>query len=107
MKGQSIKSKVSKKTYYGQDFDFNTDPWLPSLDITKHIKVLGDYFSENESDERTITTFRMYADYETFIKDAYYDSKSYFNSQCNKKVNCVVDTCAAYTKNYAKNGTYN
>jgi len=29
------------------DLDFKTDPKMPRLDITKYIRVLGDYYDRN------------------------------------------------------------
>jgi len=52
---------------------------MPTLDITDKIEVLGDYFSDSETDSRVITTFKMYADYEKLVNKAFEDTKEYFN----------------------------
>jgi len=52
---------------------------MPTLDITDKIEVLGDYFSDSETDSRVITTFKMYADYEKLVNKAFKDTKKYFN----------------------------
>jgi hypothetical protein len=52
---------------------------MPTLDITDKIEVLGDYFSDSETDSRVITTFKMYADYEKLVNKAFEDTKKYFN----------------------------
>lgn len=71
---------------------------MPSLDITDKIEVLGDYFSDSESDKRTITTFRMYADYESLVNGAFTASKDYFSALANDGGNYAVeeDKCAEY-----------
>lgn len=67
MMGHNAHSKVKKYTFKASDFDWETDPYLPVLDITNEIQVLGDYYSTHKDDKRSITTFRMYADYETLV----------------------------------------
>ena len=43
---------------------------------------MGDYFSDSESENRTISTFRMYADYETLVMGAFDDAKDHFTELC-------------------------
>jgi len=41
-----------------------SDPLFPSLDITNYVQVLGDFLSQNSSEYRTITTFKLAINYE-------------------------------------------
>lgn len=70
---------------------------MPSLDITDKIEVLGDYFSDSESDKRTITTFRMYADYESLVNGAFDATKDYFTGLANDGAySFEEEKCAEY-----------
>mmetsp|Transcript_36078 Transcript_36078/g.55393 ORF Transcript_36078/g.55393 Transcript_36078/m.55393 type:complete len:257 (+) Transcript_36078:1037-1807(+) len=63
------------------DIDFETDPLFPRLDITKYVAMTGDYYTKAEEGEnKTVTTFRMHADYETMVKTAHYYTVEYFHT---------------------------
>jgi hypothetical protein len=48
------------------DLDWETDPLMPRFEISEHVKVLGDMFAKSSGTQnRTITTMRIYADYES------------------------------------------
>lgn len=83
MKGQNEESNVERVTFSGTDFDWSV-PYQPTLDITKHIQVMGDYYSDNSKEMRTITTFRMYLDYESFVVGVYNNVIDYFNDFKNR-----------------------
>jgi hypothetical protein len=53
------------------DLDYETDPKMPRLDITKYVKVLGDYYDRNFTEWRTITKFSINADYESIEVKAF------------------------------------
>lgn len=96
MEGQNKKSNSKKYTFRLKDFDWS-DPWLPHLDITDKIEVLGDYFSDSEKDIRTITTFRMFADYEAMVMSAFKDTTKYYNKLGNNGEYTVEsETCGDY-----------
>lgn len=44
---------------------------MPRLDITKYVKVLGDYYDRNFTEWRTITKFSINADYESIEVKAF------------------------------------
>lgn len=46
------------------DINWQVDPKMPRLDITKYVKVLGDYYERNFTSWKTITRFSINADYE-------------------------------------------
>ena len=46
------------------NFEWRSDPYLPKLDITGHVTLLGDFFSQNDNETRMTTTVRMIVDYE-------------------------------------------
>jgi hypothetical protein len=48
---------------------------MPRLDITKYVKVLGDYYDRNFTAWRTITRFSINADYESIERNAFEDTK--------------------------------
>jgi hypothetical protein len=68
---------------------------MPRIDITEHIRVLGDFYDRNFSSWRTFTTFSINADYEAIEKKAFLktqtwyrdfsqnDPKTYSRSTCN------------------------
>ena len=39
--------KSKSYQFTASDFDWESDPFLPNLDITDKIEVLGDYYSDN------------------------------------------------------------
>jgi len=48
------------------DLDWETDPLMPRFEISEHVQVLGDMFANSSNNlNRTITTMRIYADYES------------------------------------------
>jgi hypothetical protein len=97
MEGKNSKSENKFYKFKALDFDWKTDPYMPTLDITNKIEVLGDYFSDSESDKRVITTFRMYADYESLINGAFTGAKDYFTSLANdNSIQVDVEKCAEY-----------
>lgn len=96
MKGQNSNSKNTKTQFTALDFDWTTDPYMPTLDITDKIEVLGDYFSDSETDSRVITTFRMYADYESLINGAFDDAKEYFMELGNNQYKVESEICSEY-----------
>lgn len=53
------------------DLDWNTDPKMPRLDITKYIKVLGDYYDRDFANWKTVTRFSINCDYEAIEKSAF------------------------------------
>ena len=57
------------------DLDYETDSQMPRLDITKYVKVLGDYYDRNFSEWRTVTKFSINADYESIEVKAFGDTK--------------------------------
>jgi len=79
------------------DFDWTTDPYMPTLDITDKVEVLGDYFSDKESDSRVITTFRMYADYEKLVNGAFTLAKKYFRVLANSQYKVESKKCAEFS----------
>ena len=78
MVGLNENSTLKKAVFTADDFDW-TVPYRPTIDITKHIKVKGDFFSEDVDDDRTITTFRMFADYESLVKGVFDGTIAYFD----------------------------
>jgi len=78
------------------DFDWTTDPYMPTLDITDKVEVLGDYFSDKETDSRVITTFRMYADYESLVNGAFSLAKKYFVELANNQYKVESEKCAEF-----------
>lgn len=97
MNGQNTNSSKKVFTFKASDFDWDSDPYMPSLDITDKIEVLGDYFSDSESDKRTITTFRMYADYESLVNAAFTNTKAFFLDLSNKgTLSFNEDKCPVY-----------
>ena len=77
-------------------------PYRPTLDITKHVNVKGDFFTESEKDERTITTFRMIADYESLVKAVYDNTLAYFQGFANQgqKYAVAVEKCGEFDQYY-------
>lgn len=97
MRGQNKESSLTTKRYKMTDFDWDTDPYLPTLDITDHISVLGDYFADTEAVNRTITTVKLTVDYETLVYKAYKSAKKYFNKLCSGgKYDCEDEVCGEY-----------
>jgi hypothetical protein len=99
MVGQGENSTLKKAVFAADDFDWSV-PYRPTLDITKHIDVKGDFFSESEKDERTITTFRMIADYESLVKAVYDDTLAYFRGFTNDgtKYEVAVEECGEFAQ---------
>ena len=97
MAGQNENSTVKKAVFTADDFDWSI-PYRPTLDITKHINIKGDFFADSEKEERTVTTFRMIADYETLVKSVYDGTLAYFNSFKNSggKYSVAHDYCAEF-----------
>ena len=97
MVGQNENSTVKKEVFSADDFDWSV-PYRPTLDITKHINIKGDFFGESEKDERTITTFRMIADYETLVKGVYDNTLAYFRGFANhgQKYDVAVEKCGEF-----------
>lgn len=46
--GKNESSSLTKYFYTPYDFDWVSDPYLPHLDITDHVEVLGDYFGSSD-----------------------------------------------------------
>jgi hypothetical protein len=44
------------------------------------VQVWGDYFSQKSSEARTVTTFKIFANYENMLLEAFDNTVSYFNS---------------------------
>ena len=97
MVGKGENSTLKKEVFAADDFDWSV-PYRPTLDITKHINVKGDFFAESEKDERTITTFRMIADYETLVKGVYDNTLAYFRGFTNhgEKYEVGVERCGEF-----------
>jgi hypothetical protein len=53
---------------------------MPRLDITKYVRVLGDYYDRNFTEWRTITRFSINADYEAIEVLAFQNTKDYFTN---------------------------
>lgn len=51
---------------------------MPRLDITKYVKVLGDFYDRNFKAWRTVTRFSINADYEALELSAFGDTKTWF-----------------------------
>jgi len=51
---------------------------MPRLDITKYVKVLGDYYERNFTSWKTITRFSINADYEAIEYQSFADTKEWF-----------------------------
>ena len=68
---------------------------------------MGDYYSTEKNDKRSITTFRMYADYETLVTQAYSDTQDYYNAYANAAQIYSVDAeiCGEFTESN-KGDTY-
>jgi hypothetical protein len=66
--------------------DFLTDPYLPRIDISSYIQVLGDFFSLNSSDPRSITSVKLFFDYDTMQINALEETLSYFNNYFNNSL---------------------
>ena len=89
--GNTQKSYLNTTTLSALDFNWLADPFFPKLDILKYIEVKGDYFSVNQTDKRTITNFRMLADYESFIIDAFNDTvTNYENNDSGDKCADII-----------------
>jgi hypothetical protein len=97
MNGRNESSTVKREVFKADDFDWST-PYRPTLDITKYINVTGDFFSQSEHDARTVTTFRMFADYETLVQGVYDSTRAYFYSFMNdaQRYKVDVETCSEY-----------
>ena len=56
---------------------------MPRLDITKYVKVLGDYYDRNFTAWRTITRFSINADYEAIELESFQNTKLWFQDFAN------------------------
>jgi hypothetical protein len=56
---------------------------MPRLDITKYIKVLGDYYDRNFTAWRTSTRFSINADYEAIEKEAFTKAQQWYRDFSN------------------------
>lgn len=60
------------------DLDWETDPLMPRFEISEYVKVLGDMFvNASDTRNRTITSMRIYADYEAMYQDAFTETNQY------------------------------
>lgn len=51
---------------------------MPRFEISEHVKVLGDMFANSSGTQnRTITTMRIYADYESMYQDAFAETNQF------------------------------
>ena len=54
---------------------------MPRFEISEHVQVLGDMFANSSNNlNRTITTMRIYADYESMYQDAFAETNQYIYS---------------------------
>ena len=91
-------NSTSKKEVFLLD-DFNwSEPNRPTLDITKLVKVRGDYFSDHEWHNRAITTVRLVADYESLVNGVFDDTVKYFAGFMNThdKYKVDVEKCGEF-----------
>jgi len=65
------------------DFDWTTDMYYPTIDLTEKLSLLGNFYTSNMTEKRTIITFRMYADYETLIKKSFDETLAFFKTYTN------------------------
>lgn len=79
MKGKNGQSKRIKQSFSANDFDWKI-PHRPTLDITRLVKVRGDFYSENENEVRTITTVRMFIQYESIVQTVFSNTIDYFSA---------------------------
>lgn len=61
------------------------------MDVTKYLKVMGDYFSDSEKDVRTVTSVRMVMDYEKIVQIVYKRTVEYFEQFINDPRRYIVD----------------
>ena len=80
--------------------------YYPSLDITDKLSLYGNFFSDDFNERRRIVTFRMYADLELLVKDAFDNTLQYFRDYINNGIYTVKnETCAEKLKKYTLNST--
>jgi len=73
---------------------------MPRIDITKYVKVLGDYYDRNFTAWRTITRFSINADYEAIERHSFNDAKQWFLNFANSNpITYTRSLCAGETDN--------
>lgn len=53
---------------------------MPRLEISKYVKVLGDFYDRNFTSWRTISRFSINADYEALELEAFSDTSEWFTN---------------------------